>query len=479
MSLQHKLLMTMVLMVVLPLSVTVITWLGLSRMNVELEQVAEEFAEARVLQPIESDLALAVDQLRQGGADPEAVALERLRAAETAMVGFLSEQYDSVAEESHQAEEAAHASRVLRSLQQLIAEDWDRLPATERAKKVQEIQRSVQSLYRDADTGVLRAPIAAQATRRRTMALVLVASLVSASVCVVLSAWSTRRVSGRLRELRRSVAARSDGDQTPEPRDVGGVMNQIEELNERMVLKLEEKNRELLRRERMAGIGLLAADVAHEINNPMNAMLGLSELSLQATGRGPIDEDGRGELHESLTVIRREVLRCRGIVERLMAMVRGSGEPQWFDVSRLLTETVSVARAARPDKARCFVVIGDERTIKLYASAEDVRQIVLTLLINAADAVGDDGRIEVDCTRTDREVWLRVRDNGKGFSPDTEATFGVPFATTRRESGGAGLGLSIAHTIAADIGAELRAFSDGPGAGSLFVLVFASPEDTE
>jgi len=469
--------MTMVLLVVLPLSVTVITWLGLSRMNVELQQVAEEFAEARVLQPIESDLALAAVELQQAGAGFEAGALERLRAAETAMVGFLSEQYDSVAEESHQAEESVHASRALRELQRLIAEDWDRTPASERAQTVREIQVSVQRLYRDADSGVLSAPAAAQATRRRTMALVLVASLVSAVVCIVLSAWSTRSVSGRLRELRRTVAARADGTETPEPRGVDGVMSQIEELNERMLLKIEENNRELLRRERMAGIGLLAADVAHEINNPMNAMLGLSELSLQATGRGPIDEDARSELHESLTVIRREVLRCRGIVERLMAMVRGAGEPQWFDVARLLTETVSVARAARPDKARCFVVIGDERTIKLFAPAEDVRQIVLTLLINAADAVGDDGRIEVDCTRTDREVWIRVRDNGTGFSADTEATFGVPFATTRRDRGGTGLGLSIAHTITADIGAELRAFSEGPGAGSLFVLVFASPED--
>ena len=143
---------------------------------------------------------------------------------------------------------------------------------------------------------------------------------------------------------------------------------------------------ELLRRERVAGIGLLAADVAHEINNPMNAILGLSELSLQATGRGPLSDAARNELHESLTVIRREAVRCKEIVERLMAMVRVRGESQWFDATRLLVETVEVAMASRPDKARCFHVLRSGQPVQVFAPSHEVRQIILTLLINAADA---------------------------------------------------------------------------------------------
>ncbi len=244
----------------------------------------------------------------------------------------------------------------------------------------------------------------------------------------------------------------------------------IQAFNDKLLVRMEEKNRELLRRERMAGIGLLAADVAHEINNPLNAMLGLSELSLRATSGESMSEEDRQEVHESLEIVIREINRCRGIVQRLMAMVRGPGEPQLFDATRVLSETIEVARAARPDKSRCFVSVAENRGIMVTAPLEDVRQIVLTLLINAADAVTPDGQIAADATRVGDEVWMRIRDNGRGFTPETQARFDVPFSTSRASEGGTGLGLSIAHAVARDIGAALRSESNGPGKGSVFIL---------
>ncbi|MFM7260577.1 MAG: ATP-binding protein, partial [bacterium] len=77
---------------------------------------------------------------------------------------------------------------------------------------------------------------------------------------------------------------------------------------------------------------------------------------------------------------------------------------------------------------------------------------------------------EVDATASDTEVWLRVRDDGKGFEASRRPDRAVPFETTRADEGGTGLGLSIAQSIAADIGAEIRSFSDGPGKGSLFLI---------
>jgi C4-dicarboxylate-specific signal transduction histidine kinase len=159
-----------------------------------------------------------------------------------------------------------------------------------------------------------------------------------------------------------------------------------------------------------------------------------------------------------------------------MAMVRGNSKPQHFDATRLLVETVDVARAARPDKANCIHAIGTERSLQIYAPPQEVRQIILTLLINAADAITNDGRIEVDATRADGEVWLRVRDNGRGFTPQMQEGFFTPFQTSRAETGGTGLGLSIANTLSLDIGAELRSFSDGPNKGSLFLLAIPVDE---
>jgi two-component system sensor histidine kinase PilS (NtrC family) len=258
---------------------------------------------------------------------------------------------------------------------------------------------------------------------------------------------------------------------------VVGVVRELDELSERMYLSLQEKNRELQRRERVAGIGLLAADVAHELRNPLNAMLGLTELSIRATAEGPLDGARSAEVHESLSVVRREAIRCREIVERLMSMVRARSRPTRFDCATLLGETVQVARAARPDKAACFHILRANQPLAANAAVQEVRQILLTLLINAADAIHDDGRIEVDATASDTEVWLRVRDDGKGFEPGRRPDLSAPFETTRANEGGTGLGLSIAQAIAADIGAEIRCSSDGAGKGSLFVLVLPMREE--
>lgn len=470
MSIQTKLLISMILIILLPLSVTIVTWRGLVQMDEEILLVIEEFSEARQLQPVESDLSVALLALEQRDHRLDKLALERLGSAEATLLRFLAEQQDVASSPEHQAEEASQAYTALTQLRDLTGPAWPESSTDERVAQVRLILNNIHGIFTGADSSIVLASLAAGATQQRTLGLVLAASLVSALCCVMLSVWSTRGVNRRLRELRRSALTHARSTDQHEPRDVAGVMNQLEELNERMFLKIEESSRELLRRERMAGIGLLAADVAHEINNPMNAMLGLSELSLQTTGAGPVSEHDRVDLHESLTVIRREVLRCRGIVERLMAMVRGTGDPQWFDARRLLVETVNVAKAARPDKAGCFHVLDPAEPIRIFAPPQEVRQIMLTLLINAADAIPDDGRIEVDAARSDHEIWLRVRDNGRGFTPTAEKGFFVPSMTSRAHEGGMGLGLSIANTLCLDIGAELRPSSDGPGCGSLFLL---------
>ena len=478
MSLRTSLFVTTIFIVLLPLSVTVATWYGLLRMDTEIERVAEEYEESRSLQPVEGNLsvALVVQKHASNVSAPDARAA--LARAEVSLLAYLADQFDSEASDEHQATESGHARDVLTDLRTLIGTDWDALSADERLRRTESIRDGVRALYDDADEGVIDAQHEARRIERRTMRTVLIVSMLSALSCVAVATLSNRRVIRGVRDLHRSVALRADREERPEPRDVTVAVSEIGELNERLYLQLQEKSRELLRRERVAGIGLLAADVAHEINNPVNAVLGLTELSLRTTGQGPIDDDARSELHDSLTIIRREAVRCKEIVERLMAMVRARSEPTSFDATRLLVETVEIARASRPDKAACYHVLRSAHAVPVVSRAQEVRQIMLTLLINAADAIGDDGRIEVDVTTTDDEVWLRVRDNGRGFTAETQKGFSIAFQTTRAEEGGLGLGLSIAHTLAADLGAELRSFSDGPGTGSLFLLALPLTETT-
>lgn len=161
-----------------------------------------------------------------------------------------------------------------------------------------------------------------------------------------------------------------------------------------------------------------------------------------------------------------------------MSMVRSDRKSSWFDATRLVRETIQVAQAARPDKAGCFVATGGVASVRAFGPADDVRQILLTLLINAADAIGATGRIEVDATQAEQEVWLRVRDNGRGFTESMRQSFFTPFKSFSENGAGAGLGLSIAQALAEGMGATLRPFSDGPGRGSMFVLAVPVPKES-
>ncbi len=473
MSIRATLLLFTLLVVLLPLAVAVTSWQGLERMDAEIAQISEEYEEAKVLADAEAALGLAMASLRDGvEATPEAH--RHLAAAESALLGFLESQAGSSSDESHQSAEL-HSARAalddLRAMREPRTEVAGHADPADEVRRLSQIVSTVRTLRGVADRSVRGAQLSAQDIERSTLRVVLAGSIGSALVCTAVAIWANRAVMRRLRELHRAVSARADSARPARRADAGVVMNEIDELSERMYRSLQEKSRELLRRERVAGIGLLAADVAHELRNPLNAMLGLTELSLRTAGKPPIDAERSAELHESLTVVRREAIRCREIVDRLMAMVGARGRPVRFDCAVLLAEAVQVARAARPDKSACFHLLRPGQPLWATASTQEVRQILLTFLINAADAIEGDGRIEIDATASDSEVWLRVRDDGRGFDASRGLDRAVPFETTRAEEGGTGLGLSIAQTLAAEIGAEIRCESAGPGKGSLFTLV--------
>lgn len=481
MELPRRLLTAMVLLIALPLGVAALAAIGLWRIDRILESVAEEYTEVRMLQPVDGSLKAAVVALRSDDPLSAEAADRHLADAEDALLRFMLAQGETVATTAHQTDEAGVALPLLSRLQALRSETGRVAPRSERAERASELHAELEQLVQTADAGVMASHQSARSTRKATVTAVYAASLLSAAICLGLLVWSSTDVLRRLRDLRSRLAAQATV-RIPEPigqrgGGVGEVVTQIESLNNRLLEKMEESGRELLRRERLAGIGLLAADVAHEINNPMNAMLGLTELGLRTLERGPVDEAARAELEESLRVVRREALRSKAIVDRLMAMVRSDRKATWFDAARLVRESVQVAQAARPDKAACFVAPNGGPVVRAYGPADDVRQILLTLLVNAADAIGPEGRIEVDATRADGEVWLRVRDDGRGFTEAMRRTFFTPFRSYGESGRGAGLGLSIAQALAEGMGASLRPFSDGPGRGSTFLL--AIPERKE
>lgn len=466
--------LAMIILVVMPLCVASITGLGFWRLSAAMSNLGDEYDEIRGLEDIDEDVTSARLVMESGSPAMRETARGMLEKASAALVSYLAEQSEQESDPTHQAIEAAEATKLIALLHSIVEAD----PSTMQAQvsRVGEVRAGLDRLKRAADTNVRASQAMAQTARRSTLVWVITSSILCSGLCIALISWANHDVNKRLRSVYLRLARQSGTPAPPASRELVGIVSQIEGLGSGLADRIEESGRELLRRERLAAIGVLAADIAHEINNPMNAVLGLTELGLQTIQRAPVDEHARADIEESLRIVCREAGRCKVIVERFLAMARTDRRPGIFDATSLVRETIQVAQAARPDRASCFVQTAEQLSIPAFAKASDVRQILLTLLINAADAIEGDGRVEVDATRTDSEIWIRVRDDGCGFSDDVRQQLFTPFQSLSEHGKGLGLGLSIAHTLAASMGAALRAFSDGPGKGSTFIIAIPARE---
>ncbi len=223
-----------------------------------------------------------------------------------------------------------------------------------------------------------------------------------------------------------------------------------------MTAALQEHQEKLVQQEKLAGIGRLAAGVAHEINNPLSVILGYTRL---------LKNRAQGELADELATIEAEAVRCQHIVEDLLDLSRPlaiAGDP--VDLRPLCEDVVARLCEAGP-LARVEVGIRGEGQVR--GSAERLRQIVTNLLRNAAEAAGQGGRVQLTLSRQSEHVRLEVTDSGPGIPSSARARLFEPFFTTK--PAGTGLGLAVSQAIAHAHGGRIEA-ANGPSGGALFTL---------
>jgi PAS domain S-box-containing protein len=257
--------------------------------------------------------------------------------------------------------------------------------------------------------------------------------------------------------------------------------NQLDET----LRSLREMQAQLIQADRMASVGMLAAGVAHEINNPLaylNAALEfldreMKDLALQLPP-GRLDE-----LSEALADAREGASRVKHVVRDLKAFSRGDEERRsTLDLVPVIESSVNMVFNEIKYRARLVKEFG--KTPPVFANEARLCQVFLNLLVNAAQAIpeGHVDRNEIRIvTRTDEDgrAVVEVRDTGPGIAPDVVGRIFDAFFTTKPQGVGTGLGLSICHDIVASVGGEI-AVETRLGHGAVFrVALPAAPDHVD
>ncbi len=238
----------------------------------------------------------------------------------------------------------------------------------------------------------------------------------------------------------------------------------LERKVEQRTAELKAMQAHLLKSEKLAAVGKLAAGVAHEINNPLTGVLTNSSLMLQDL---PEDHPWRDDVQ---TIVN-ETLRCRRIVKGLLDFARQT-KPQrtLLDMNQVVQDVLSLVRNQASFRNITISVSLPNDLPTVLADGDQMRQVVLNIVLNAAEAMADGGELRVTSRPApgERGVELRISDTGAGIPDEVKAKLFEPFFTTKKT--GTGLGLAIAYGMIERHRGSLRVEST-PGKGSTFVIV--------
>jgi two-component system NtrC family sensor kinase len=221
----------------------------------------------------------------------------------------------------------------------------------------------------------------------------------------------------------------------------------------------------LMHTEKMAAVGQLVSGVAHEVNNPLTAIMGFSDLLME-------NPDLPDSARKDLKVILEESHRTREIVKNLLSFARQRPpQRQSLQVNTLLERTVALRAYDLANSAIEVVEKFDDNIPALVGDAHQLQQVFLNILNNAFDAVrgvGRPGQIEIETRQQQDWIEISFRDNGEGIKYP-ERIFD-PFFTTKEVGKGTGLGLSICYGIVREHEGEILCSNNKETPGATFVV---------
>jgi PAS domain S-box-containing protein len=236
------------------------------------------------------------------------------------------------------------------------------------------------------------------------------------------------------------------------------------DISDRVTLEQEQQRlrEQLFQQEKMVLIGQIAASVAHELNTPLGTVLLRAQLMQQQVGDSGDSSD--------LDVIESEARRCRGIIDSLLGFSRRSeGMMSRTYVGSLIRESLTLIKNDLAIKSISVQAEYGDKEVIIWADSNQIQQVLLNLVTNAADAMPDGGSLEIRMRLCEDFVEIRVTDNGPGMGEDVLKRALDPFFTTKGRGKGTGLGLAICQRIVEEHKGEIEIQSQ-PGLGTTVLV---------
>jgi PAS domain S-box-containing protein len=244
-----------------------------------------------------------------------------------------------------------------------------------------------------------------------------------------------------------------------------GVLSISKDISERKNLQYQ-----LMRTEKLASIGELAAGVAHEINNPLAGILGYAQFILEQVEKKGLNEFTAKIYSQYLSYIEREAQRCKTIVQNLLRFSRADrAEHTSLDINTVVEDTL-VFTKHQLEMHKISLIKNLEPTLpEIRGNTHQLQQVLTNLVINARQAMPEGGTLTISTRFNAETVEVEIKDTGCGIPEENLNKIFDPFFTTRKAGEGTGLGLSVSYGIVKEHGGQLTVKSK-VGEGTTFLV---------
>lgn len=245
--------------------------------------------------------------------------------------------------------------------------------------------------------------------------------------------------------------------------EIAEYQGQLEDRVLSALTRIKKAEQHLVIAQRLTATGKLAAGLAHEINNPLGGM----KNAIRSLTRGDLSPEKTAQY---LALMTDGLARVEQTVKQFLTFTPRAVEPRRADLVAVVQKALALA-THRISKRRIEVqtTFPEGGAAAVYGDAHELQQVILNLLLNAADATPDDGhgRIDLSVTSEPEEVVLTVTDTGAGMSPEDQDRCFDMFFTTKEVGEGTGLGLAVVHNIVTNHGGRIEVQSEA-GEGTTF-----------